>query len=185
MISNFQALSLAKNSRIFVPLCGKTRDIAGLLSQGHRVVGVELSKLAVEQLFANLGIEPNITTVGKLQHFKAVSIDIFVGDIFNLSANKIGVVDAIYDRAALVALPADLRDRYTLHVKEISNTAPQLLICLEYDQTSMQGPHFSINKKELVRVYGDHYNLTQLASVAAEGGLKGILPVRETVWLLH
>jgi thiopurine S-methyltransferase len=55
LVDKFQVLSLPKNSRVFVPLCGKTRDIAWLLSQGHRVVGVELSKVAIEQLFTDLG----------------------------------------------------------------------------------------------------------------------------------
>ena len=185
MVDNFHALSLVKNSRVFVPLCGKTRDIAWLLSEGYRVAGVELSKLAVEQLFADLGVEPKISTVDKMQHFKATNIDIFVGDIFNMSARIIGTVDAIYDRAAFMALPADLRDKYASHVNEITNTAPQLLICLDYEQAVMQGPPFSIDKDELIRVYGDHYNLTKRVSVTVEGGLKGKWPAQETVWFLH
>jgi len=185
MVDNFHALSVAKNSRVFVPLCGKTRDIAWLLSEGYHVVGVELSKLAVKQLFADLGVEPTISTAGKLQHFKATNIDIFVGDIFNMSAKIIGTVDAIYDRAALMALPANLRDKYASHVNEITDTAPQLLICLDYEQTVMHGPPFSINKEELIRVYGDHYSLTKRASVAVDGGLKGKWPAQEIVWLLR
>jgi len=185
MVDNFQALSLRKKSRVFVPLCGKTLDIAWLLSQGYRVVGAELSKLAVEQLFAELGIEPNISTSGKLQHFKATNIDIFVGDIFDLSADTIGVIDAIYDRAALVALPSDLRGKYSLHMNKITNTAPQLLICFEYDQTAMQGPPFSIDKSEILRVYGAHYKLTPIARVVVDGGLKGICPAKEVAWLLN
>jgi len=185
MVDNFHALSLRKNSRVFVPLCGKTRDIAWLLSEGYRVVGVELSKLAVKQLFADLGVEPSVSTAGKLQHFKATNIDIYVGDIFNMSAKIIGTVDAIYDRAALMALPENSRGKYASHVNEITDTAPQLLICLDYEQTVMQGPPFSINKEELIRVYGDHYSLTKRASIAVDGGLKGKWPAQETVWFLH
>jgi thiopurine S-methyltransferase len=185
MVDNFHALSLAKNSRVFVPLCGKTRDIAWLLSKGYRVVGVELSELAVKQLFKDLGVEPDVTIAGELKHFNAVNIDIFVGDIFNLSTEIVGIVDAIYDRAALMALPADLRTRYAVHVNEITHTAPQLLICLDYDQTLMQGPPFSIDKDELIRVYGDHYTLTNRTSVAVDGGLKGKWPAQEIVWLLQ
>ncbi|MGE4611496.1 MAG: thiopurine S-methyltransferase [Paracoccaceae bacterium] len=185
MVDNFHALSLAKDSRVFVPLCGKTRDIAWLLSEGYRVVGVELSELAVRQLFSDLGVEPRVSTAGKLQHFKASNIDIYVGDIFNMSAKFIGTVDATYDRAALIALPADLREKYASHVSRITNTAPQLLICLDYEQTVMQGPPFSIDKDELIRVYGDQYNLTKRASVAVDGGLKGKWPAQEIVWLLH
>lgn len=185
LVDNLQTLSLAKESRIFVPLCGKTRDIAWLLSQGYSVVGVELSKLAVEQLFAELGVEPDVSTVSKFQHFNSVNIDIFVGDIFDLSAEEIDVVDAIYDRAALVALPADLRAQYASHVTKITNTAPQLLICFEYEQTLVQGPPFSVDKKELDRVYGRYYDIKQLASIALDEGLKGKWPAQETVWFLQ
>lgn len=184
MVDNFHALSLDKNGRVFVPLCGKTRDIGWLLSQGHRVVGVELSRLAIEQLFADLGVEPKISPVGKLTHFRAANIDVFVGDIFDFTADTIGAVDAVYDRAALIALPANLRGRYAAHVVEITNTAPQLVVCLEYDQALMQGPPFSVDEKELERVYGKNYGLEQLASVAVDGGLKGKLPAQNTVWHL-
>lgn len=185
LVDNLQTLSLAKESRIFVPLCGKTRDIAWLLSQGYRVVGVELSKLAVEQLFAELGVEPNVSTISKFQHFKSVNIDIFVGDIFDLSSEEIDPVDAIYDRAALVALPADLRAKYASHVSEITNTAPQLLICFEYEQTLVQGPPFSVDNKELARVYGEYYDIKKLVSIALDEGLKGKWPAQETVWFLR
>jgi thiopurine S-methyltransferase len=185
LVDKFQVLSLPKNSRVFVPLCGKTRDIAWLLSQGHRVVGVELSKVAIEQLFTDLGTEPEISTIGKLLHYSAKNVDIFVGDVFSLSGDMIGVVDGIYDRAALVALPSNLRDRYASHVNEITNGAPQLLICFEYDQTVMQGPPFSIDKQELTRVYGERYDITILASAVVVGGLKGICPAQETAWLLR
>jgi thiopurine S-methyltransferase len=82
LVNNFKALALAPDSCLFVPLCGKSHDIGWLLSQGHRVVGAELSDLAIQQLFAALGVEPTITAVGKHQHFSAPDIDIFVGDIF-------------------------------------------------------------------------------------------------------
>src|SRR5215475_11305568 len=98
LLKNFQALSLAKGSRVFIPLCGKTLDISWLLSGGFRVVGAELSKLAVEQLFTGLGIRPEISRVDEIDHYHAENIDIFAGDIFDLSRKKIGPVDAVYDR---------------------------------------------------------------------------------------
>lgn len=185
LVDNFGVLSLEKNSRIFVPLCGKTRDIAWLLSRGYRVVGVELSELAITQLFADLGAEPDISATGKMLHFRSTNIDIFVGDIFDVSAEIIGAVDAVYDRAALMALPGDLRGKYASHVNKISNTAPQLLICLDYEQAVMQGPPFAVDRNELTRVYGEHYTFTKCADVALEGGLKGKWPAREIVWFLH
>jgi thiopurine S-methyltransferase len=184
LIEYFKELSLVKGSLVFLPLCGKTLDIHWLLANGYRVAGAELSKIAIEQLFAELGVEPEISSVGEVERYSANNIDIFVGDIFNLSGKMLGLVDAIYDRAALVALPQPMRDRYTAHLIEITGKAPQLLICYEYDQNLMEGPPFSISNEEVNRHYRDSYNLTLLLSTTLPNGMKGKCPAKENVWLL-
>src|SRR6185295_6383505 len=78
LIKYFEKLSLEKGSRVFLPLCGKTRDISWLLSNGYRIAGAELSKLAIEQLFTDLGVSPKISRVGEIDHYNAKNIDIFV-----------------------------------------------------------------------------------------------------------
>jgi len=185
LVEYFQELSLPKGRRVFLPLCGKTRDLSWLLSRGYRVAGAELSDLAIEQLFTELGVEPMISKDGVLVRYSAINIDIFVGDIFHLSGGELGPVDAIYDRAALVALPREMRSRYARHLTEISKAAPQLLICFEYDQNSMEGPPFSVNEKEVSQYYGDIYDLNIVASTDVPGGLKGKCAAKETVWLLE
>lgn len=184
LVKYFKALSLVKGSRVFLPLCGKTLDIPWLLSNGYRVAGVELSKIAIEQLFTELGVEPKISGVGEVDHYSAKNIDIFVGDIFDLSSKMIGLVDAIYDRAALVALPEEMRTRYTAHLTEITDKAPQLLLCYEYDQSLMEGPPFSISTEEVNQRYRNSYDLTLIASTNVPGGLKGKCAAKENVWLL-
>lgn len=184
LVKYFKALSLAKGSRVFVPLCGKTLDIRWLLSHGHRVAGAELSKIAIEQLFMELGVVPKISGVGEVAHYSASDIDIFVGDIFALSGKLLGPVDAIYDRAALVAMPEKMRNRYTAHLMEITDKAPQLLITFEYDQSLMEGPPFSISNEEVNQHYRNSYDLTLMASVNVPGGLKGKCAAKENVWLL-
>ncbi|HXT65661.1 MAG TPA: thiopurine S-methyltransferase, partial [Nitrospiraceae bacterium] len=99
LVKHVNELSLAKGSRVFVPLCGKTRDISWLLSKGYRVAGAELSQIAIEQLFIELGLQPEISTVGEVEQWSANRVDIFVGDIFALSRKMLGPVDTIYDRA--------------------------------------------------------------------------------------
>jgi thiopurine S-methyltransferase len=111
LVQHFNELALAKGSRIFVPLCGKTLDISWLRTQGYRIAGAELSKVAIEQLFTELGVRPNISELGKVEQWSVKHIDIFVGDIFALSSEMLGQVDGIYDRAALVAFPEDMRNR--------------------------------------------------------------------------
>jgi len=184
LVKHFNALSLPKGSRILLPLCGKTLDIGWLLAEGYRVVGAELSDMAIEQLFTELGVKPYITDTGTLKHYRAEHIDMFVGDFFHLSREVLGSVDAIYDRAALVALPEAMRRQYTAHVMEVAHTAPQLLICYVYEQGLMPGPPFSITNEEVKRHYSDSYELKFLADVDVPGGMKGVCAATENVWLL-
>lgn len=185
LVKYFNKLSLAEGSRVFVPLCGKTLDIAWLLSKGFRVAGAELSKMAIEQLFAELEVEPNISGAGKLKRYSAKRIDIFLGDFFDLSRTALCPLDAVYDRAALVALPKELRHRYTEHLTDITDNVPQLLVNYGYDQKLFEGPPFSISNKEVNQHYRDRYDLTLLASTNVPGGLKGKCAAKENVWLLQ
>lgn len=188
LVKHLPSLELDADKRIFLPLCGKTRDIAWLLAQGYRVVGAELSSIAVAALFEELkvgqGIVAQRETRGTLEYWYAECLEIYTGDVLQLNAAMLGKVDAIYDRAALVALPAQMRRAYARHIQEISAAAPQLLICFEYDQSLLAGPPFSIDTRELALHYGENYALKLLEKVAVDGGLKGQTPADECVWLI-
>lgn len=185
LTEHFEKLDLAKGSRVFLPLCGKTRDIAWLLVGGYRVVGAELSELAINELFKDLGLEPEISRIGKLAHYRADNIDILVGDIFDVSAEFLGPVNAIYDRAALVALPAGIREQYTSHLTAITDLAPQLLVTYQYNQLLIEGPPFSISDDEVRRHYDAIYQVRPVESRDVAGGLKGKAASTETAWLLQ
>ncbi len=185
LVTHFPALSLAQGSRLFLPLCGKSLDIHWLLARGYRVCGVELSQRAVEQLFAELALVPAIAAIGAMTRYSAPNIDIFAGDIFNLTRSDLGPVDAIYDRAALIALPEAARTRYAAHLADITAKAPQLLVTLDHDQSQIAGPPFSVNRAEIGRHYARDYEIAQLAGADVPGGLKGKVPASETVWLLR
>ena len=185
LVKHFTELSLAKGSRIFVPLCGKTLDISWLLSNGYRVAGAELSQLAIEHLFMELGLQPEISTVGEVEQWSANRLDIFVGDIFALSRKMLGSVDAVYDRAALVAFPEEMRNRYAVHLIEITGKAPQLLICYDYDQSVMEGPPFSVTSEEVQQHYAGTYDVQLIASTEVPGGLKGRCAAKENVWRMN
>ncbi|CAH1092841.1 thiopurine S-methyltransferase [Candidatus Nitrotoga sp. 1052] len=185
LIEHFEKLNLAKSGRVFLPLCGKSRDYAWLLASGYQVVGAELSELAITELFKELGLEPEISKVGKLIRYSAKDIDMLVGDIFDVSAEYLGPINAIYDRAALVALPAFIRQQYTSHLMNITNAAPQLLISYEYNQLLMEGPPFSVNENEVKQHYGATYQLKSVDIKNIAGGLKGKVSSTETAWLLQ
>lgn len=188
LVKHFNRLALKKGARVFIPLCGKTLDIPWLLGRGCRVAGAELSELAVTQLFENLKLEPTITSSPSTRGQKvycAKNIQIFVGDIFQVTRQKLGRVDAIYDRAALVALPPHVRKRYTTHLLRITDKAPQLLVTFEYDQSLRDGPPFSIINRELVEHYAKTNEIILLSSAPLPGGLKGNVPATENLWHLR
>lgn len=178
-------LGLGKGTRVMVPLCGKTVDIGWLAAQGHDVVGAELSETAVTELFEELGVTPTITQTAAHKHFSAPQVDIYVGNIFDLTPDLVGPIDAIYDRAALVALPLDLRTRYSAHLRHLTDTAPQLLSCFSYDESLLDGPPFSIDRPGIEAQYQDHYTISELDRFDYGQPIKGQdIPAIETVWQL-
>jgi thiopurine S-methyltransferase len=185
MVEYFSALGLAPGARVFVPLCGATIDIKWLLDQGHRIAGAELSETAIEQLFALLQLDPEIDRSGPLIRYSAENIDIWVGDIFDLTGDALGPVDASYDRAAVVALPDGMRERYVAHVAEITGRAPQIAITFDYDQAKMAGPPFAVPAGHVERLYTGLYEFRALERRVVQGKLKGQVEAMEIIWLLR
>ncbi len=181
----FPSLGLDKGSRVLVPLCGKTIDISWLLSQGYEVIGVELSEQAIIELFEELGVEPSVSTLGELLVYSAENITIYVGDIFKVTDEMLGKIDAIYDRAALVALTTELRVAYASHLRNITNNAPQLLLCFEYNQSLMNKPPYSVDSGEVKRHYDQYYHIKVLCKEEIVGGFKGKLEAYDVLWLLR
>jgi thiopurine S-methyltransferase len=184
LVRRFGALDLKPGARVFVPLCGKTRDIAWLLSEGYRVAGAELSQIAIDQLFADLDVTPEVSDEAGLRHHRAPHIDMFVGDIFALTTDALGSIDAVYDRAALVALPPEMRPRYAEHIVRLTDAAPQLLVSYEYDQTIVPGPPFSVPPSEIDQLYGARFTIKTLETVDLPKGMKGQADAVESVSLL-
>lgn len=184
LVRHLGSLGLAPGSTIFVPLCGKTRDIGWLLAQGHQVVAVELSPVAVEQLFADLGVVPQISEAGRLSCHSAPGVRVFVGDVFDLTADLLGPVALTFDRAALFALPETVRPAYAAHLAAITAGAPHLLISVVYDQSQMRGPPYSVNDAEVLRLYAPFYRAEVLERVT-DAGSDGALSFEDVVWHLQ
>ena len=189
LVKHVKSIGASHGQTVFVPLCGKSVDLNWLLAQGFRVIGSELVAFAVQQLFVEADIEyvvdKNDGVVRYVAKNKAIPLQVFVGDIFALSAGILGKIDFIYDRGALIALPIDIRNKYVKHLRLISNYATQLLITLNYDQQEMIGPPFSISYDDLKEYYGKHYTITQIEGELIAGGLRGVQNITENVWLLE
>jgi len=148
-------------TRVLVPLCGKTLDLVWLHEQGHDVVGVELSELACRAFFEERGLSPTERRVGAFQVFEAPGYQLFQGDFFVMTAEVLGPIGVIYDRAALIALPIDQRVLYAQKIRELSSTlslgdgkqAPILGITLERVPADSNGPPFCVKAEEVQGLY--------------------------------
>lgn len=155
LLAHAEALG-AGPRRVLVPLCGKTEDMAWLAAQGHTVVGVELAVQAVEDFFRTHGLVPTVTPRGALRAYTAGPFTLWAGDFFEVTRDDVGPVDALYDRAALIALPPSMRAQYAAHVRALLPDGPRgLVITLEYPEDAMQGPPFSVPEAELRALYPD------------------------------
>ncbi len=173
-------LDVVGPGRVFVPLCGKSNDLRFFHQQGHRVLGNELSTLAVQdfyteqQLIASktvISTEKNISQQLPLTLWNSPEVDILCGDFFAMKKQHLSDISAVYDRAALVALPAEMRKKY---VKKMLALLPEkvnmLLLTLDYDENEKQGPPFSVTEDEVYRLYGEHFDieLLEVADISAE-----------------
>jgi thiopurine S-methyltransferase len=154
------ALGLEEGARVLVPLCGKSLDLLWLAHKGHEVLGIELSEKAVEDFFAEHQFDPDISEQGPFKVYRAGSIELWCGDFFELTAGDVADCSGLYDRAALIALPPEMRAQYAAHLSRIlPKGSLGLLITLDYDQAQMDGPPFAVLDDEVQRLFGDVWAL--------------------------
>lgn len=164
LMEHRSALGCAAGARVFVPLCGKSRDLVWLAEQGCTVLGVEISTLAVQALFQEQQLAARRQPDGAFERWQHGSLTVLAGDFFDLESEHLRGVRAVYDRASLIALPPAMRQDYARHLMEIlPPEAPMLLVTLEYPQEEMNGPPFSVSEAEVQRLYGSRYNVRCLA----------------------
>lgn len=128
LIRFWSSLGLQATDRVFVPLCGKSLDLLWLAGQGHSVIGVELSPLAVRAFFRENRLQASRRQVGKLTLWENGRIGILCGDFFQLTAADLGDIAAVFDRASLTALPDDIRSAYLAHLASIVPAACKVLL---------------------------------------------------------
>lgn len=169
-------LALSGQEKIFVPLCGKSSDMLWLRAQGHEVLGVELSAIAVRDFFAENQLEPRVSQQGKFERWEHDGIVILLGDFFDLTADHLCDCGAVFDRASLIALPPAMRPAYVQHIKQIvPEHCKTLLITIEYEQSIAGGPPFSVTEQEVRDYYAAHYTVGLLRTIDASADLPGLM----------
>jgi len=183
-------LHLAQGNSIFVPLCGKSVDMKWLQQQGYPVLGVELSEVAVQAFFRENGYAPKISGSEKFKTYEVNGLRILCGDIFDLSRDDLAKITAVYDRAAMVALPPEMRKNYVSHLVSILPSATQImLITFDYPQSEMSGPPFALAADEVEALYGIYADIRLLArvDVLAQNPRfqkRGLTRLQESIYLL-
>ena len=191
LAEHWAALGLKADDAVFVPLCGKTVDMVWLAEQGHQIIGVELSELAVNEFFEMVGLTPEMEGVGPLSVYRAGPYEIWRGDLFELPAAVFDRVDAVYDRASIVALPPDIRRRYAeVLAMQIPPEAPWYLVSFTYDQLEMEGPPHSVPLNEIEALFGEEFEIDTIVDEsvierAAHFQERGMTAMRETLSILR
>lgn len=184
-------LGLPQESAVFVPLAGKSRDMVWLATQGHRVIGVELSDVAVREFFQEGGQVPNRSSAGVFEVSSAGPFEMYCGDFFEMTSDVLKDVVAVYDRAALIALPPQMRAQYAETLARIvPREAIIFLIAVEYPEAELAGPPFSVSPYEVRSLFEDSFEIEELErrdGLADSENLRkrGVTRLEETAYLLR
>jgi thiopurine S-methyltransferase len=161
-----------------------------LRAQGFKVLGVEISPIAVKDFFAENDLNPAISRHGAFERWDADGLSLLCGDFFDLSAEHLESVAGVYDRASLIALPPSMRQRYAAHFQHIVPAAAEtLLVTMEYPDGDMQGPPFTVHEQEVRALYGGQFDIDRLFAMdlLAENpslAAKGVSALLEKVYHL-
>lgn len=153
--------------KVFVPLCGKSKDMLWLSQNGYKVFGAECSERAVKDFFAENALnykhaEKDDDAFYQTSDLASV-IEIFQGDFFSLQEKDLDGITDIFDRGSLVALPIDMRKRYAEKMAELQKPGVRtLLVTLSYDQDEMNGPPFSVSEDHVTELYANYFSIEKL-----------------------
>lgn len=168
LVEHWPALDVPHGARVLVPLCGKSQDMLWLAGQGMQVLGVELSAIAIESFLAENGLHANMHpgdggTRYEIANPPAGRIEIVHGDIFGVDRTTLASCRAIYDRAALIALPTPVRRNYARDIYGgLPNDCRGLLITLDYPPQQMDGPPFSVDDGEVRHLFEAGWDIERL-----------------------
>lgn len=188
---HWDALGAGSSDTILVPLCGKSSDLLWLAERAKQVIGVELSQKAVEDFFSENKLTPSIKQGEHFIEYRFENITLLCGDFFQLTSADVPSCHFVYDRAAIIAFPPDMRQAYVkrLH-KLLPNEVRRLLVTIEYPQHEMNGPPFSVTTDEVQRHFSQQFDISCVESkdildASPHFKKKGVTQMFEYVFLLN
>jgi thiopurine S-methyltransferase len=190
LLNHWHSLRLPRGSLVLAPLCGKSRDMLWLAKQGYRIRGIELSPLAVESFFREQSLQPEVTRAAAFDCWRAGPYELHCGDIFDLAQLEINDIDAVYDRASLVALNPQQRAHYAeMLCGLLPKPCRMLLVAMDYPQEEMQGPPYSVREAEVRSLFEARFQVRLLHTLdllkeTKRYGDKTVSRMLEQVYLL-
>jgi thiopurine S-methyltransferase len=191
LAKHWPALGLKNGSSVFVPLCGKSADLAWFAAQGHRVLGVELSEVAVATFFTENGLEPKRESRDGFEVSSAGGIEIWCGDFFKIEPRHLSGITGAYDRASLVAMPPTMQPAYAAKMAEIvPRGLPTLLVTFTLDEAQPIGPPFSTPPARVRTLFDANFEISELESkdtdeVSANMRVRGITHMKQHAIVLR
>lgn len=191
LTTHWAASGALPGEAVFVPLCGRTLDMRWLSDYGHHVIGIDLSVTALQDFCKQQSIDAVCERDGELTVFRAPGWTLYAGDFFKLQAEQIARVGRVYDRAALIALPAAMRTSYAAHLQKILPGGSEIFaITIAYDQGKMKGPPFSVPENEVQDLYNSAFDVSVLESRSGPDqvgnlGARGLDTLTESCFLLR
>ena len=145
LVRHAEVLLAGAPQRVLVPLCGKSVDLLWLEAQGVLVVGVELVPKAIASFFEENDRVPEVSEIEGITTYTSGNITLVQADFLEVSTAQVGTVDAIYDRAALVAVTPDVRARYVAQLLRLLRPGGRMLL-FSYDMpvAPTKGPPFRL-----------------------------------------
>lgn len=181
-------LEAKPRARIFVPLSGKALDLRWLAERGHEVVGVEFVPEAVTSFFEEWEVEPQRSEIGGKPALSAQGVTLVISDVMDVSPEALGRFDVVYDRAALVALDAEMRAPYVATCRSLlADGGITFLIAFAYDQEKVPGPPWSIDAATVRQLYAPSpIEVLETRSVPTSARLTaaGVAAFDETAYLI-
>lgn len=186
LTEHWHAVKATRDDRVLVPMCGKSVDLIWLAQRHNNVIGIELSDIAVKAFFAEQLYTPMVSGVGAETVYEFDEITIHCGDFFSA---RVEPVDVVYDRAALIAMPQNMRQMYAERLLALLKESGRiLLVTLDYPQEQLDGPPFSVSKEEVENLFKD-CRVIQLARNDADEShprrQRGLTRFAEEIWLIE
>ena len=189
LITYINTLNLNRGDNIFVPLCGKTKDMLWLAEKEFNIFGVELSPIACNDFFSELNIKPRITQLAKFTKYQHSNIELFCGNLFDLTNIDLPPIHAVYDCKALIALPPDSRKKYYDHIINCIGTKIKILLLTRETTCQVQPPPFPISEEEVNLLYGSCFDVqllkcSSLTNIPERLLKKGYIEMTESVYVM-